>query len=75
MKRMVDSDFRFRVLRALRLNSIGPAQGISLRGLKTVLCANAGLQSQRVEEALEELIELGAVEYDGEILQVAASDN
>jgi len=71
---MVDSDFQSRVLRTLRLNSAGPAQGISLRGLKTVLCANAGLQPQRVEEALEELIEAGAVEYDGEILQMAESD-
>ena len=66
---MVDSDYRSRVLRTLRYNATGPAEGISVRGIKTVLCAHANHKPQRVEEALEELIEDGAVEYDGEILR------
>lgn len=51
------------------MDSPGPTDGVSLSGFKTVRCAHAGEQPKRVEEALEELIEEGAVDYDGEKLR------
>jgi hypothetical protein len=72
---MVDAEFRARVLRTLRHNAVGPSGGVSRRGLKTVLCAHAGLKPMRVEEAVEELVDEGAVEYDGEKLRPVNADS
>ncbi|MBX0324547.1 hypothetical protein EGH21_16075 [Halomicroarcula sp. F13] len=58
-----------RVKRRKKMDSPGPTDGVSLSGFKTVRCAHAGEQPKRVEEALEELIEEGAVDYDGEKLR------